>query len=99
MAVDVVDAFERLTAQPRSIEVVDVAVVSVEDVEHVERDTDRRGEPVAGREVDEARRPGADRVVIDEGTWPEVAPSHAAGDPPQRIHGGSGRDDGGDGAR
>ena len=46
-------------------------------------------EPVAGLEVDEARRLRADRVVLDQRPRAEVAPAHAAEDVLHAVDGGA----------
>lgn len=80
MKVHVVDAARRFAGQSRRIEVVDVADLRVEHVEHVEVEPHARRDLVSDTRIEEVRGIRAHAVVLDEGPRTEVAVAQLAGD-------------------
>src|SRR5436309_3288486 len=72
---NIVDARGRLPLQARSVEVIDVVRLPVEKIEDVDVRTYFLRDGVAHTRVHERSRARAHAVVLDERTWPEVAPA------------------------
>src|SRR5689334_8290540 len=78
MNVAISDAADRLTRQPRQIVIFDLVGFRVEEVEHVELQPQTIVEFVARPRIEDQRRLRTDTVVLDQRTWPEIAPTQRA---------------------
>ena len=67
------DAAKRLTRQSRQIVIFDLVGLRVEQVQHVELYPQAVIETVAGAGIENEGGQRADAVILDEGTWAEIA--------------------------
>src|ERR1700730_13460069 len=78
MGVHVGDAASGLTRQPRSVEVVDVAVLRVEGVEQLCDESRAMRQAVATLQIDERRLLRLNATVLDERSRAEMTNAHRA---------------------
>ena len=78
MEMHIADAADCLAWEARRVEVIDIAVLGVEQIEDFERQPHAFADLVAGLEVDEPRRFRSNRGALDQRTRTEVAQPRAA---------------------
>ena len=93
MEVDIVDAIAGFIDESRGVEVIDVARVDVEQVEHLEHEAHLRSKAKAELSIHEARRLRPDAVVLDKRASAEMTQTEPTEHTRPAIDNGAKRDD------